>query len=64
MEHPEDYRACGAHKRGEAIKGSVFDYTCEDCVLQFNEDDYPDNEKRVPPNKKTRIYEVGQKSPF
>jgi len=24
---------CGAHKLGEAIPGSYFDYTCEDCMI-------------------------------
>lgn len=24
---------CGAHELGEAIPGSYFDYTCDDCML-------------------------------
>lgn len=30
-----DSNACGAHKLGEAIPGSYFDYTCDDCMLPY-----------------------------
>ena len=31
----EDQQPCGAHALGEAIPGSYFDYTCDDCMLQY-----------------------------
>lgn len=33
MSSQRDQDACGAHKLGEAIPGSYFDYTCDDCML-------------------------------
>lgn len=54
--------ACGAHKLGEAIPNSYFDYTCDDCMLPYNhkdpeddpnfKDDKENNKKRNKPNKK------------
>lgn len=31
----DDQQPCGAHALGEAIPGSYFDYTCDDCMLQY-----------------------------
>lgn len=38
---PEDAQPCGAHKLGEAIRGTYYDYTCDDCVLPWNHYDPP-----------------------
>ena len=40
MSNQQDADACGAPKIGEAIKGSRFDYTCDDCMLPYNWLDY------------------------
>lgn len=29
----DDRKPCGAHDLGDAIPGSYFDYTCDDCML-------------------------------
>ena len=42
MSSQQDQDACGAHKLGEAIPGSYFDYTCDDCMLPFNHYDPPE----------------------
>lgn len=35
-------RGCGYHPIGDAIPGSDFDYTCDDCVLPPNHYDPPE----------------------
>lgn len=60
--------ACGAHKLGEAIKGSYFDYTCDDCMLPYNhkepeDEDYINgakNHKKIPRRSSKRT----KKPPF
>jgi hypothetical protein len=39
---PDEQIGCGAHKIGEAIPGTDFDYTCDDCVLPLNHLDPPE----------------------
>lgn len=29
----QNQEPCGAHQLGDAIPGSYFDYTCDDCML-------------------------------
>lgn len=45
--NPRENEACGAHPLGDAIPGSYFNYTCDDCMLPYMivRDDYPDNEE-------------------
>jgi len=40
MSNQRNADACGAHKLGEAIPNSYFDYTCDDCMLPANWLDY------------------------
>lgn len=38
----DDRQPCGAHKLGDAIRGSYFDYTCDDCMLPYPHLDPPE----------------------
>jgi hypothetical protein len=40
----EDRHPCGAHEIGDAIPGSDFDYTCDDCMLPEPHLDPPEME--------------------